>query len=136
MTLEHRHLREIDCLSAIVGGPASAWAMALNPGANQYTGPAFSTKACFLVAGDITTSVNKGRQAGDITTSVNEQSIYLDVYARVQQFLLRLRLWLMALITAQEKCLSIVDCCFLTQQQTNERVRAQREREIPSPNNI
>ena len=95
MTLEHRHLREIDCLSAIVGGPASAWAMALNPGANQYTGPAFSTKACFLVA-------------GDITTSVNEQSIYLDVYARVQQFLLRLRLWLMALITAQEKCLLIV----------------------------
>ena len=60
----HRHLREIDCSSAIVGGPVSPWAMALNMGVNQCTGPAFSTKACFMVAGDITTSVNKGRQAG------------------------------------------------------------------------
>ena len=54
------HLREIDCSSGIVGGQAIAWAMALNPGANQYTGPAFSAKACFMVAGNITTGVNKG----------------------------------------------------------------------------
>ena len=37
--------------------------MALNLGANQYTGPAYTAKACFMVAGDITTSVNNGRQA-------------------------------------------------------------------------
>ena len=71
----HRPLREIDFSLAIDGGLAAAWAMALNPGENQYTGPAFSTKACFMVAGNITTSVNKGRQAGPM-----EQSTYLDVY--------------------------------------------------------
>ena len=41
--------------------------LGLNPGANQYTGPAYSTKKRFIVAavtGDITTTVNKGRQAG------------------------------------------------------------------------
>ena len=41
--------------------------MALNPGANQYTCPTYSTKVSFMaatVAGDITTSVNKGRRAG------------------------------------------------------------------------
>ena len=65
---KHRHQREIDYSSAIVGGPATAWAMALNPRANQYTGPAFSSKACFMVAGDITTSVNKGRQAHEQST--------------------------------------------------------------------
>ena len=43
------------------------WAMALNLGANQYTGPTFSAKACFIVAGDITTSVNKGRRAGPMS---------------------------------------------------------------------
>ena len=31
-TTTHRHLREIDRSSALVGGPAAAWAMALNPG--------------------------------------------------------------------------------------------------------
>ena len=31
-TTTHRHLREIDRSSAIVGGPAAAWAMALKPG--------------------------------------------------------------------------------------------------------
>ena len=35
----------------MVGWPAAGWAMALNLGANQYTGPAFSAKACFMVAG-------------------------------------------------------------------------------------
>ena len=37
--------------------------MVLNPGANQYTCPAYSAKVCFMAAGDITTSVYKGRQA-------------------------------------------------------------------------
>ena len=64
----HRHLREIDHSSAIVGGPAAAWAVALNLGANQYTGPTFSSKACYMVAGKITTSVNKGRQAGPMSS--------------------------------------------------------------------
>ena len=44
--------------------------MALNPGANQYTHPAFSAKVCLMlaaVAGGITTSVNKGRQAGPMS---------------------------------------------------------------------
>ena len=36
----HRHLREIDCSLAIVGGSAAA----LNVGANQYTLPTYSTK--------------------------------------------------------------------------------------------
>ena len=63
----HRQLREKDHSLAIVGGPATAWAMALNLGANQYTGPTFSAKACFMVAGNITTSVNKGRWAGPMS---------------------------------------------------------------------
>ena len=66
--MDHRHLREIDRSSAIVGGPAAAWAMVLNPGANQYTGPAFSAKDCFMVADNITTSVNKGRRAGPMSS--------------------------------------------------------------------
>ena len=44
------------------------WAMALKPAANQYTGPAFSTKACFMVVGDITASVNKGRRVGPMSS--------------------------------------------------------------------
>ena len=58
--------------------------MALNPGANQYTGPACGAKKCFIAAaaaGDITTRVNKGRQAGAMSSL-----LLLDVYvtARVQ----------------------------------------------------
>ena len=48
----------------------------LNPGANQYTGPA---KKCFIAAaaaGDITTIVNKGRWAGPMSSL-----LLLDVYA-------------------------------------------------------
>ena len=41
--------------------------MALNMGANQYTGLAFSAKACFMVAGNIATTVSKGRQAGPMS---------------------------------------------------------------------
>ena len=52
---DHKHLREIDC------SLAATWAMALNLGVNQYTGPAISAKACFWWQS--TTNVNKGRQA-------------------------------------------------------------------------
>ena len=50
----------------------------LNPGANQYTGPSCAAKKCFIVAavvGDITTTVNKGRQAGPMSSL-----LLLDVY--------------------------------------------------------
>ena len=60
-----RHPREIDNSLAIVCMPAAAaiQAKALNLGANQNTGPAFSAKVCFMAIGNITTTVNKGRQA-------------------------------------------------------------------------
>ena len=67
----HEHLRDLDHSSAIVGRPATAWAMALNPGANQYTGPAFRATASFMVSGDTTTSVNKGRRAGPMSGLLN-----------------------------------------------------------------
>ena len=54
--------------------------MAVNAGANQYTGPAHSTKVCFMVVGNITTTVSKGRQAG----SISSLCIW-DVYERIQQ---------------------------------------------------
>ena len=52
--------------------------LALNPGAYQYTGPACDTKKYFIgaaVAGDITTTVIKGRQAGPMSSL-----LILDVY--------------------------------------------------------
>ena len=52
--------------------------LALNQGANQNTGPACGAKKCFIaaaVAGDITTIVNKGRQAGPLSSP-----LLLDVY--------------------------------------------------------
>ena len=52
---------------AIAGRPATIQAMAMNLGANQYTSPKFGAKACFMVAGNITTSVNKGRWAGPMS---------------------------------------------------------------------
>ena len=45
--------------------------LALNAGANQYTDPTYSAKKCFIVAaaaGNITTTVNKGRQAGPMSS--------------------------------------------------------------------
>ena len=72
----HRHLREIDCSSAIVGGPA----LALNPGANQYTGPTCGIKKFFIaaaVAGNITTTVNKDRRAEPVSSL-----LLLDVYGK------------------------------------------------------
>ena len=51
---------------AVVGGPAAIRAMALNPGANHYTGPAYRAKACFMADGEITTGINTtkaGRQS-------------------------------------------------------------------------
>ena len=56
---------------AIVGAAAAIRVMALYPGKNKYTGPGYSAKACLMVAGNITTSVNKGGLA--------EWSTYLDV---------------------------------------------------------
>ena len=70
----HRHLREIDCSSAIVGGPAAG----PESGANQYTCHACGAKKCFIAAaaaGNITTTVNKGRQAGPMSSL-----LLLDVY--------------------------------------------------------
>ena len=55
-------------------------AMALKLGANQYTGLAYSAKACSMVACNMTTKVNIGTQAGQ----ANECSTYLDVYAFYQ----------------------------------------------------
>ena len=52
--------------------------LALNLGANQYTGPACGAKKCFIgaaAAGYITTTVNKGRQAGPMSSL-----LILDVY--------------------------------------------------------
>ena len=52
--------------------------MALNLGANQYTGPACGTKKCFIAAaaaGNITTTVNKGRRARPMSSL-----LLLDVY--------------------------------------------------------
>ena len=45
--------------------------MALNTGANQFTDPTFSAKACFIVAGDLTTIVNKGKRAGPMSGLIN-----------------------------------------------------------------
>ena len=60
MEVDHRHLREIDCSSAVVGGPAAG----AESGGNQYTGPTCGAKKCFIAVaaiGNITTTVNKGR---------------------------------------------------------------------------
>ena len=46
-------------------------------GGNHYTGPTFSTKACFMVAGNITTNVNKGRQAGQMSGLLIQMSMGL-----------------------------------------------------------
>ena len=73
----HRHIREIYCSLAVVGGPAAgaeSWA-------NQYTGPACGAKKCFIAAaaaaGNITTTVYKGRWAGPMSSL-----LLLDVYQR------------------------------------------------------
>ena len=53
---------------AIVGGPAAG---SESGGINQYTGPTYSTKKCFIAAaadGDITTTVNKGRRDGPMSS--------------------------------------------------------------------
>ena len=72
----HRHLREIDCSLAVVGG------LVLNLGANQYTDTACGAKKCFVVAavaGNITTTVNKGRQAGPMSSL-----LFLDVFGGIE----------------------------------------------------
>ena len=51
--------------------------MALNPGANQYNGSAFSAKAGFVVAGNITTSVTNGRRAGPMSGLIISMSMVM-----------------------------------------------------------
>ena len=56
----------------------AGWPLALNPGANQYTGPTCGAKKCFIaaaVADNITNTVNKGRQAWPMSSL-----FLLDVY--------------------------------------------------------
>ena len=59
----------------MAGGP-----LVLNPGANQYTGPPCGAKKCFIAAaaaGNISTTVIKGRQAGPLSSL-----LILDVYGQ------------------------------------------------------
>ena len=77
MGLIHRHLREKDSSLAIVGGPAAG----AESGVNQYTGPSCGTQKCFIAdaaAGDITTTVNKGKRAGPMSSL-----LLLDVYGLI-----------------------------------------------------
>ena len=70
-TLPHRQLREIDCSLAVVGKPAAG---AESRGKSIH----WPAKKCFIVAavaGNITTTVNKGKQAGSMS------SLLLFVYA-------------------------------------------------------
>ena len=59
----HRHLREIDCSSALVGGPAAG---AVSGGQINTLVPHVAPKVA--AAADITTTVNKGRQAGPMSS--------------------------------------------------------------------
>ena len=63
LTLSHRHLREIDLLIGRSWWAGCNMSNGTESGGKRYTGPAYITKACFKVAGDITTAVNKGRRA-------------------------------------------------------------------------
>ena len=88
-TLNHRHLWEIDCPLAIVGRPATG----AECGANQYTCPAYGAKKCFIAAaraGDITTSVNKGKRARPMISL-----LFLDVYALNSRAVYQLREYLL-----------------------------------------
>ena len=56
--------------------------LVLNAGANQYTHPAYRTKKCFIAAaaaGNITTTVNRDRQAGAMMSL-----LLLDAYVQNQ----------------------------------------------------
>ena len=56
----------------------AVWPLVLNARANQYSCPAYSAKKGFIaaaVAGDITTTVNKGRRADKMS-----RLLLLDVY--------------------------------------------------------
>ena len=59
--------------------------LGLNLGANQYTGPTYSAKKCFIGAagaGNITTTVNKGRRAMPMSSLLPS-----DVYGVVERHL-------------------------------------------------
>ena len=49
--LNHRHLREIDCSLAVVGGPATAC----------IHGAAYNAKHVLWVVGNVTTTINRGK---------------------------------------------------------------------------
>ena len=57
---------------AVVGEPGAVYSHGAESGGKSI----YSTKVCFIAVGDITTTLNKGRQAGQ----ANERSISLDVY--------------------------------------------------------
>ena len=57
----------------LIGCSWQASRLVLNPGANKYTHPACSAKVCFIAAtaaGDITTTVNRDRQAGPMSSTM------------------------------------------------------------------
>ena len=71
---DHRHLREIDCTLAIVGGSAAD----AESGGKSIHWPRMWCQKCFIAAaaaGYITTTVNKGRWAGPMSSL-----LLLDVY--------------------------------------------------------
>ena len=90
----HRHLREIDCSMAVVDGPAAG----AECGANQYTCPAYSAKKYFIVAavaGDIITTVDKGRWARPMSSlpclDVNGRYLTWSNYALMKNTLINSR---------------------------------------------
>ena len=63
LTCPHRHLREIDCSLAVVGGPAAG----AECGGKSIHLPCIQRQIDFIAAaaaGNITTTVNKGRWPG------------------------------------------------------------------------
>ena len=73
---DHRHLREIDCSLAIVGGTATAYSHDTESRGKSIHWPRIQLQSVFLVVGSITTTVNKDRG------QANERSITLDVYGQ------------------------------------------------------
>ena len=52
----------------LTGNACCIGAVAVHAGPNQYTGPAYSVKACFMTVADTATTVNKDRWAGSISS--------------------------------------------------------------------
>ena len=75
----HRHLVEIGRSLAIVGVRAAALGNCTEPGGKSIHWPTFSAKACFMVAGNIITSINKGRRATPMSGLL--MSLITSIYA-------------------------------------------------------